>query len=123
MESTHPTGSAALWLPPVLRVSALHPSAGDGVPALWESVARGWERLGTAGALTRRRQAQAATWMWGGYEATLLAMARADADVARVAAALQPQLAAGHMTPRRASRHLLATFLRTHRQVAPNGGD
>jgi Methylmalonyl Co-A mutase-associated GTPase MeaB len=103
--------NTSLWTPPVLRVSAHQPTAADGIPALWDACERFWRTLGGVGMLAHRRRTQAAAWMWQDLERELVAAGRRSAAVAKAAEALTPQLAAGHMTPRRAGRALFASFI------------
>lgn len=101
----------ALWLPPVLRVSAHEPTAGDTIPGLWETAAAFWRTLGGTGVLAHRRQSQAMAWMAGELESQLLALARRSPAVRDATASLRDALEAGHATPRRAARVLLSAFL------------
>jgi hypothetical protein len=103
--------NVALWSPPVLRVSAHQPAAGDGIPALWAACEAFWRSLGGIGVLASRRQAQASSWMWGEFESQLVAAGRRSAAVRAAAGQAQADLVSGHVTPRRAGRGLFAAFM------------
>jgi len=106
-----PSFNVALWSPPVLRVSAHQPAAGDGIPALWAACEAFWRSLGGIGVLASRRQAQASSWMWGEFESQLVAAGRRSAAVRAAAGQAQADLVSGHITPRRAGRGLFAAFM------------
>jgi hypothetical protein len=106
-----PGFNVALWSPPVLRVSAHQPAAGDGIPALWAACEAFWRSLGGIGVLASRRQAQASSWMWGEFESQLVAAGRRSAAVRAAAGQAQADLVSGHITPRRAGRGLFAAFM------------
>ncbi|MEM1349413.1 MAG: methylmalonyl Co-A mutase-associated GTPase MeaB [Myxococcota bacterium] len=92
---------------PVLTCSGLH---GDGVAAVWETVARHKSERGASGAFEARRRAQRRTWMWTMVEQELLAQFREHDAVAALAPALEWQVREGECTPTTAAERLLAAF-------------
>ena len=102
--------AALPWRPPVLRVSAVDPTAGDGVVGLWRACEDFWRRVGGSGLLAARRRAQSLAWAHSELESRLVDAARASPRVSVTAARLNSALADGDITPRRAGELLRNAF-------------
>ena len=115
----------AAWLPRVVRCSAL--AAADlGAAGSRESVsdtggassvADVWAvceafkgALGGEEGLAARRRVQGEAWMWSGFSADIVALARGCPAVQSSAGELAGLLGAGHVSPRAATRTLLRVF-------------
>ena len=82
------------WTPLVLQCSAL---LGEGIDAVWDSVAD--FRAAVGATLSVRRAEQAQDWMWSEVTEALLDALRGDARVAALAGKLENAVAAGETTP------------------------
>lgn len=116
----------AAWLPRVVRCSALaaadHGAAGSNASSVGDtggasSVADVWavceafrDAVGGAEGLTARRRVQGEAWMWSGFSADIVALARGCPAVQSSAGELAGLLGAGHVSPRAATRALLRVF-------------
>lgn len=96
------------WQPVVHQVSAV---SGLGLPEALATADAFRDTMGGQGHIAAKRQHQAGEWMWNDFEAALVARGKAAAGVKAAAARLQPALAAGFITPRRAAARLLDAFL------------
>ncbi len=94
------------WMPPVLKVSALHRR---GLEAVWDAVKSFRKTLGPQ-RLAEKRMRQAQAWMWNEIEEGLVAELRAHPKVARRLAELEAKVAAGDMTPTAAAGTILDAF-------------
>lgn len=97
------------WQPSSLRVSA---ATKEGLDSLLDVGWSFWSQLGRSGMLLSRRGEQASAWMWSNFESALVSLGKSDKAVAGIAASMQPLLASGYMTSRRAAQELLSTLLR-----------
>lgn len=96
------------WKPEVAAVSAV---TGAGLDKAWDVVERYRATMGEAGALERRRAAQARAAMWSEIDEGLRTAFRADPDVAGRIGAIERQVAAGREPPAGAARRLVERFL------------
>lgn len=94
------------WQPPVLLSSAL---TGAGIDEVWQDVLRHRNTLGAKG-VAAKRAAQARRWMWREVEDGLMAVLRADPEVAARLGALERAVGAGRATPGEAAAELLKAF-------------
>ncbi len=95
------------WRVPVLTCSAL---ARTGIDQVWRTVGDYRGAMDGAGALARRRAAQAHAWMWNEVSETLLQALRDDPRVAMLLPEMERGVAAGRMAPGAAARQLVGTF-------------
>jgi LAO/AO transport system kinase len=95
------------WQPEVLRCSAL---TGNGIPEVWQMVARYRGAVG-APAIAARRASQAKAWLRAELSDSLMAALSRHSGVAGLLPALEARVASGSMTPGAAARELLAGFL------------
>jgi len=94
------------WTPKVLTCSALLQT---GIAQVWDAV----EEFAAAVAphLAERRAEQGRDWMWSEVTDSLLDSLRADHAVAKLAAKLEREVAAGTTTPTAAARRIVETYL------------
>lgn len=93
------------WQPRVLQLSAL---AGTGIDAFWDAVLQ-FKALQTAnGRLAKRREKQAAAWMWERIDAGLKQAFRQHPQVRELLPRLTQQVAEGALPASTAARRLLA---------------
>ncbi|MGE0255327.1 MAG: methylmalonyl Co-A mutase-associated GTPase MeaB [Alphaproteobacteria bacterium] len=95
------------WAPEVLSCSA---QERRGIDAVWGAAERFRAVMGGAGALARKRAAQARDWMWSEVEETLTEAFRAHPAVAARLPALEEAVATGRMAPSAAALELLGLF-------------
>ena len=100
--------ASGLWQTPVLTASA---RLGDGISEFWRNVVAHRECLLNSGELERRRHAQARSWLWSLVEEGLKSAFRADAGVAERLEQLEREVEARSLSPPRAARVLLESFL------------
>jgi LAO/AO transport system kinase len=93
------------WRPPVLPCSA---RTGAGIEEVWAAVLDHRRTLEGTGALRHLRAEQARAWLWSEVRERLLAGLRADAEVRRLAPALEAKVVAGEVAPPAAAAQLLA---------------
>ncbi len=93
------------------EVAAVSAATGAGLDATWDTIERYRALMQDAGALERRRQAQARSAMWIEIDEGLRAAFRADPDVAGRIGAVERQVAAGLEPPAGAARRLVERFL------------
>ncbi|BBK44522.1 LAO/AO transport system kinase [Allostella vacuolata] len=96
------------WKPEVQAVSA---ATGEGLAAAWDTVERYRALMEGAGALARRRAAQARAAMWTEIEEGLRAAFRDDPDVGARIGEIERRVAAGRDPPAAAARRLVDRFL------------
>lgn len=96
------------WTTPVLTCSAL---TGDGLEQVWDALERHLVAQRETGRLEARRQQQQVDWLWATVNDQLLSRVRADAGVKVLMSDLERAVRAGSMTPARAARQVLDTFL------------
>ena len=100
--------ATAAWTPPVVTCSALE---GRGLDHVWDQVTAYRTAMAEGGHLTRRRAAQARSWMWQEVEETLRETFRAHPGVAARLPALETAVTEGHTPATAAARDLLDLFL------------
>ncbi|BBK33561.1 methylmalonyl-CoA mutase metallochaperone MeaB [Stella humosa] len=96
------------WKPEVEPVSAV---TGEGLAAAWGTVERYRTLMDGAGALARRRGAQARSALWTEIESGLLAAFRQDPAIADRIAETERLVTGGRQTPAAAGRDLVGRFL------------
>lgn len=101
------TPPSTVWAPPVLVVSGL---TGQGLNALWATIAAHRERLEHAGELAVKRRAQDAKWMWALVHERLHARLDADASTRERVRLVERAVAAGKASPT-AAADAIATLL------------
>ncbi|BBK35584.1 putative GTPase [Allostella sp. ATCC 35155] len=106
------------WKPVVEPVSA---QTGAGLAEAWETVERYRRTMTEAGALQRRRAAQARAALWTEIEEGLRAAFRDDPAVAGALDDAERRVAAGRAPPAAAARRLVARFLAGPRFLAGQG--
>lgn len=94
-------------MPTVLTCSAL---LGEGVDALWQSIAARQSRLIASGRLDERRRHQALRWMWSVVDDRLRQAVRSDPAVQAIREPLERQLLDGRLPPEAAARRILEAF-------------
>jgi LAO/AO transport system kinase len=97
----------ASWQPEVLACSSV---TGEGIAEVWEALERFAAAVGASGELTRHRAAQRVEGMWSEVRGTLADQLAADPGVQACLQRVEPEVAAGRMTPTAAARALLAAF-------------
>ena len=98
----HPRG--ALWLPPVLTMSALE---GTGLTELWETVEKHRQVLTEAGEFTARRRAQQVDWTWSLVRDTVLDRVLSHPAVRTMKADIERRVRDGELTPALAAQEIL----------------
>ena len=93
-----------IWHPQVIQLSALK---GEGVDRFWAEVTDFKTRQSANGALERRRQAQAQSWMWERIDAGLKQAFRAHPKVRALLPKITNDVAAGRVPASIAARQLL----------------
>jgi LAO/AO transport system kinase len=93
------------WDRQVLVCSAV---SGEGVIGVWDTIVRHHEVLARPGVLDRRRAEQARSWLWREITESLLREFRDDPGVARLAAHIEDQVAAGLLSAGSGAVQLLA---------------
>ncbi|HEX4831041.1 MAG TPA: methylmalonyl Co-A mutase-associated GTPase MeaB [Trebonia sp.] len=96
------------WATPVVTCSA---ATGDGVPEVWDLVARHEQALRDSGELDRRRRDQQVSWMWSLVRDQLLDRLRDSPGVRAMTPELEHGVRAGTLTPGLAAQQLVAAFL------------
>lgn len=99
--------SSNVWTPRVLMASAL---TGDGVAAIWETIAEHRGVTEASGEREARRQSQALAWMWSLVDEGLEASFRASPSVKEKLAGLEHEVMERKTTPAAAARALLDAF-------------
>jgi LAO/AO transport system kinase len=94
----------ALWLPPVLTMSALE---GTGVAELWQTVCRHRKVLEEAGEFEARRRTQQVNWMWSMVRDSVLDRVLSHPGVRRLKGELERQVREGELTPALAAARVL----------------
>jgi LAO/AO transport system kinase len=98
------TPASPNWQPPVLTISGL---ANLGLDELWSQITQHRERLTASGEFAARRQTQAVTWMHDMLSDRLLAMLKANPQVASTLPGLEAEVRAGRLLPTRAVDQML----------------
>jgi LAO/AO transport system kinase len=93
-----------IWHPQVIQLSALK---GEGVDRFWAEVTEFKTLQSANGALERRRQAQAQSWMWERIDAGLKQAFRAHPKVRALLPKITNDVAAGRVPASIAARQLL----------------
>jgi LAO/AO transport system kinase len=99
------------WTSRVLTCSSL---TGTGVDEAWDAITEFHAALEASGELAGLREGQAQAWMWSEINETLAHELRADAAVQAALADVEPQVAAGTLSPASAAAAVLGAFRSTH---------
>lgn len=97
----------ALWLPPVLTMSALE---NTGVREFWDTVCRHREVLADAGRFESRRAQQQVDWMWAMVTDALMHRLGTDPTVRATRARVEAQVRDGSLTPALAALEIVTAF-------------
>ncbi|MGJ0121235.1 methylmalonyl Co-A mutase-associated GTPase MeaB [Williamsia sp. MIQD14] len=97
----------ALWLPPVLTMSALE---NTGVREFWDTVCRHREVLAAAGRFESRRAQQQVDWMWAMVTDALMHRLGTDPTVRATRARVEAQVRDGSLTPALAALEIVTAF-------------
>ena len=103
------------WAPPVMQCSAL---TGDGVAAIWETIAAYRAALGGDG-IAALRAAQARGWLWKEVGESLVAALRRSPAAKAMIDRLEAEVATGATTPSAAAAALLGAFLGAGASLSP----
>lgn len=95
------------WTTRVLTCSALDE---QGIADVWTAMCEFVEAVRASGELERLRRSQAEAWMWSEIDETLSESLRADPEVQRTLAEVEPKVRAGTLSPTSAARQVLAAF-------------
>ncbi len=101
----YPRAEATDWRRRAVMTSA---ATGAGMPEIWALVEEHRATLVGSGELEERRRGQRIHWMWGLIEEALIRDFRSQAESSGAAASIEQLLLDGEVTPRRASRQLIA---------------
>ncbi len=107
------------WTPEVLRCSSV---TGDGIDAIWTTIAGYVAALTGSGELDEARAGQAVAWMWDEIDDALGRRFRAHPEVDALLAPLERDVAAGRVTPAVAGRRLLDAAEASIRPGASSAG-
>lgn len=97
----------ALWMPPVLTMSALENS---GVDEFWATVRRHNETLTRAGEFERRRSQQQIDWTWAMVHDNLMARLGDNPAVKAIRAEVEAKVRSGELTPALAAADIVDAF-------------
>ncbi|WP_431817276.1 methylmalonyl Co-A mutase-associated GTPase MeaB [Gordonia jacobaea] len=97
----------ALWVPPVLTMSALE---NTGVEDFWRAVERHHSVLVDAGEFDARRSRQQIDWTWTMVRDELLNRLAASPEVAGIRSDVEARVGSGDLTPALAAQEILASF-------------
>ena len=97
----------ALWVPPVLTMSALE---NTGVDDFWSAVRRHHAALVDSGEFDARRSRQQIDWTWSMVHDMVLSRLTGSPGVAAVRDDVESRLRAGTLTPALAAQEVLAAF-------------
>ncbi|KNA93248.1 methylmalonyl Co-A mutase-associated GTPase MeaB [Gordonia sp. w5E2] len=97
----------ALWVPPVLTMSALE---NTGVDDFWQAVERHHSVLVDAGEFDARRSRQQIDWTWTMVRDELLNRLAASPEVAGIRSDVEARVGSGDLTPALAAQEILASF-------------
>ncbi|GAA1480255.1 methylmalonyl Co-A mutase-associated GTPase MeaB [Gordonia sinesedis] len=97
----------ALWVPPVLTMSA---QENTGVDDFWAAVERHHAVLVENGEFESRRSAQQIDWTWSMVRDMLLARLADDPNVTEIRADVESRVRTGTLTPALAAQEILAAF-------------
>ena len=97
----------ALWVPPVLTMSALEKT---GIDEFWSTVERHHSALVEAGEFDARRSRQQIDWTWTMVRDEVLNRLAASPDVAAVRSDVERRIASGDVTPALAAQEILTAF-------------
>ncbi len=101
----YPRVEPSAWRRRAAMTSAV---TGAGIPEIWALVEEHRATLTESGELAERRRRQRIRWMWGIVEETLIRDFRSRAESSEQVATTERLLLDGEVTPRRASRQLIA---------------
>ncbi|AFR48974.1 MULTISPECIES: methylmalonyl Co-A mutase-associated GTPase MeaB [unclassified Gordonia (in: high G+C Gram-positive bacteria)] len=97
----------ALWMPPVLTMSAIENS---GVDEFWKTVVRHNETLTEAGEFTARRNQQQIDWTWAMVNDIVLSRLGDSPAVRGIRGEVEQQLRDGSLTPALAAQRIVDAF-------------
>jgi LAO/AO transport system kinase len=94
----------AVWLPPVLTMSALE---GTGLAELWQTVEKHRQVLHDAGQFDARRRTQQVEWTWSMVRDTVLDRVLSHPSVREIKGEVERQVREGELTPALAAQRIL----------------
>ncbi|MFW0794693.1 methylmalonyl Co-A mutase-associated GTPase MeaB [Gordonia sp. CPCC 205515] len=97
----------ALWVPPVLTMSALE---NTGVDDYWNAVCQHKKVLTDAGEFDARRTRQQIDWTWAMVQDTVLSRLASSAPVKAIRRDVEAQVASGDLTPALAAQRIVEAF-------------
>lgn len=97
----------ALWVPPVLTMSALEHT---GVDEFWQAILRHRETLTAAGEFDRQRMDQQTDWMWEMATDTVLSRLVDEPQVRAARAEAEAAVRAGDLTPALGAQRIVEAF-------------
>lgn len=97
----------ALWMPPVLTMSALE---NTGVDEYWAAVLRHNKTLRAAGEFQARRNRQQIDWTWSMVEDIVLSRLRASNEVREIRRDVENAVREGDLTPALAAQQIVEAF-------------
>ncbi|MGV9711250.1 methylmalonyl Co-A mutase-associated GTPase MeaB [Gordonia sp. NPDC003424] len=97
----------ALWVPPVLTMSALE---NTGVDEYWDAVCHHKKVLERAGQFEARRTRQQIDWTWAMVQDTVLSRLASSTSVKAIRHDVEAQVASGDLTPALAAQRIVEAF-------------
>jgi LAO/AO transport system kinase len=98
-----------VWVPEVLKCSALAP---DGIDEVWDSIERCQSARQSSGEIVERRNAQALAWMWSEVQDLALERINGSPNIRARAAELEHRITVGDISPTSAAHSLFEAYLK-----------